>query len=647
MNAMTNMGRLDIHYPDGRTESHVLADDQCSIGSAVNNTIQILGAGLAEQQFRISRRGAATYLTLLGASPYATIDGLPLAVNDPQPLSEFAQIQIGELSIIFNRRSDMPTVAIDAVSERTQPTARGFRAQLKSGEIHVWPCSSASAMLSITNLTDEISQFSIETAGLPAEWTTPRRLIFSVNGGDSLEIMLQIAPPRRADIAPGTYPLSISVSRLDPDESTALLVLLVQLGGFAGLSIALDPPLLRPQTPFRVFLLNLGNEDLPLNLRPHDPGRLLDIRLARAELRLGAGERAVISGDANLKRRRIFGPPALIPFALLAEAQKPDSYVVCQPATVIVDPVVSNRLLIGALLAIVIALLALAALIIQPPQPNIAAFALSHQQVAQGTPVKLTWNAADVERFVIEAGRAPIAELPGEALSFSLDTSGYVDPIDIALIALNGDATDIESRRLEVYQPVTVTRFEANKTALLRNIRGDLTINWRIVGAIAIDIALPLGFETIRETIAGEAGEIVIQGEPADDFQVILSAQDEIGGTTTRAIAISVSEPECAPVRDTRLHKGPDTGFARANDAVQNVPVLVNGISADKTWLQVELASGDRGWGLRTNFRCQGFDPADLNVIADIPQLPTLTPAPTHNATATSTTTPASSIDEA
>lgn len=647
-NAMTIFGRIDIQFPDGRSDSHLLGDDAITIGRAADNSIRIPGAGLVEHQLRISRRGDAAYLTSLSAEPYMAIDGLPVPINDPQFLSDFAQIQIGELSIIFNRSSDSSTHALDAVSDRAQPTARGFRAELESAVINVWPCASASTRLAITNLTGATSQFSVDTGGLPADWTTPRQLIFSVNGGATLEIMLHIAPPRRSDIAPGEYPLSISVTRLDADDSALQLVQLVQVGGFTALSIALDPPILQPKSPFSLHLLNLGNEELGLTLRAHRPDGLLNLRLAQTEVRLAAGERASVSGLAELKRRRIFGRPKQISLALLAQAQEPHNFLVGQPATALVNPLVGNRALFGAALALVFSLVALAALITRPPQPSIASFSLSDQQVAQGRPVELTWDASDAERFVIEADRAPIAELPGQASSYRLDTSGFLDPIDIALIALNGDATDIETRRLDVYQPMTVTRFEANKTALLRNVRSDLTVVWRVEGAIAVDMALPPGFEVIRETIAGEYGEIVIQGLPAKDFQVILSAKDEIGGTTTRAIAIAVAEPECTPIQDSLLYVGPDTGFERVDKALQNVPVLVNGISADKRWLQVERASGERGWAYSANFRCHGFDPATLKVISDIPQLPRPTPAsaptltskpaptdtPTHIATA-------------
>ncbi len=630
---MTIFGRLDIQFPDGRSESHLLRADAITLGSAADNSIPIRGAGLSERHFRISRQGDAAYLTSLASLPHMALDGLPVPINEPQLLSDFAQIQIGALSITFNRSSDNSTLAMDALSDRTQPTTTGFRAELEKVSINVWPGASLTAKLSITNLSDDISQFSIDKAGLPANWTTPRQLTFSVFGGDTLEIMHHIAPPRRSDLTPGEYPLAISVTQMDADESPVQLIQLVQLGGFAGLSIALDPPVLQPKSPVSLRLLNLGNEALRLTLLPHAEDGLLDIKLAQTEIRLAAGERASISGITDIKRRPLLGRSQRIPFALLAQAQAPHNFLVSQPATVIVDPIVRRRALFGAALALAIALLALAALAIMRPQPAIAQFALSADQVAQGAPLHLTWDAVNAERFVIEVDRAPIAELPGDASSFSLDTSAYIDPVDIALIALNGDAADIETRRLDVYQPVTVTRYEANKSAILRNIRSELTINWRVQGAINVDIAPPPGFEVIRETVAGAAGEITMHGEPAADFQIILSAQDEIGGTTTRAILIAVADPECSPIQDSPLYIGPGTAYARVNMALQNLPVLVNGISADQLWLQVELASGERGWGFRSHFRCHEFDPAILKVISEIPQLPTPTLTPTDTRT--------------
>jgi len=636
---MTVFGIIDIHYPDGRSETYRLAEDAVTIGSAADNAIQLPDAGLAKRHLLFSRSGDAAYLTNLGGGRLTTIDNVPAPVAQPQRLRDLARIRAGELNIVFNLGSEEPTVAMDAFTEATQPTAAGFHAALETGALKVWPLSRASAVLSVSNLTDEEALFSVETAGPLAEWTTPQRLTFSVEGQDAIDILIQVKLSRRAEFAPGEYPLTISVSRLAGAGGAAQLLLLVQLGGYSGLSAALDPPSLRPGSPFNLYLLNLGNEDLPLRLYPRHPDQSLNIKLAQKEVLLGPGERAVISGNVELLRRPIVGKPHDISFALLAKAHPPNDYLVPLPASVAVKPILESRALIAAALTTLILVLVLAALLYQPPQPEIAVFAPSERQVAQGAPVELSWTAANAQRFVIEVDRAPVAELPSDASNFTLDTSAYVDPIEIALIALNGDATAIRSLRLDVYQPVIVSRFETNKTSLLRDIRSDLTINWRVGGAVALDIALPVGFEIVRERIAGDEGETVIEGLPTDDFQITLTAEDEIGNTTNRALTIVIEDPECTPIQDTLLYAGPDLRFEGANYALRNVPVLANGINAAADWLQVELANGERGWAFHTNFRCHGFDPATLNLITDIPQLPapTQTPSPTLTLTPTNT----------
>ncbi|MDE2852999.1 MAG: hypothetical protein OXN88_02390 [Chloroflexota bacterium] len=637
---MTVYGRIDIRYLDGRRATFQLASAALTIGSAPGNSIPVPDAALANQHIRFDGGDGGVYAVNLAGDQRTIVNGAPLRLHERRQLGEAAQIQIGELTIEFVRSSEGATESMTAISEHTQPSAIGIRAELESGMLKVWPFSSASVTLSVSNLTDEDLLLNLETAGLPADWTTPSDLAFSVAGGDSVEILLQIKPPRQPEIAPGGYPLSIGVARLGEQVGRVQLLLLVELGGYGGLSAVLDPPVLRQQGAFALFLLNHGNESLQLALKPCDPRELLDIKLAQDEVRLHPGRRAVISGTAALRRRPVLGRAQDISFALLAEADEPKHYLLALPASVSVTPLVPARAIITAAIAIVLLALALAAALYQPPQPSIMKYALSHKQVARGTPVALSWDAVNVERFVIEVARAPVAELPADAESYTLETGDYVDPIAIALIAVNGDATDIQSLELDVYQPVTVRRFEADKPTLLRGISTELTISWRVEGAAALDFALPVGFETVRESIMADAGEIVISGVAADDIHINLSAEDERGTTTRRAIAIAIRAPECTPIEDITLYAGPDPRFKRAKFAGRNVPVLVNGITADRDWLQVELASGDYGWGRLADFSCHGFNPAELQVVADIPTLPAPTPTSTAPPTLEASLTP-------
>ncbi|MCY4063369.1 MAG: FHA domain-containing protein [Chloroflexi bacterium] len=637
---MTVLSRLDILHPDGRSASYVLDLDEITIGSAAGNSIQVSDASLAARHIRLSRRNNIVYLTSLDALHLTMVDGEPAPVNEPQPLREVCHIRAGQLRIVFNQSSDEPTVPMGAISDATQPTAARFHARLETGNIKVWQFSAASTSLSVYNLGDNDGLFRLEMSGLPSEWTSPNHLTFSVAGSDAVDLLLQVKPTRIHDCAPGEYPLIITIRQLDGGQESVQLVLLVEVGGVGGLSAALDAPRLRTRDPFNLVFLNLGNEELALQFSFHDPGQQIRVKLAQDSLRLKAGERAIISARAEPRRRPLLGKPHDHSFALLAKARAPCEYVVALPATIVVKPILDYRALVAAAISTVILILALAALLHQPPQPAIESFTASEETVAQGNPVELSWSAAEALSFVIEVNELPIAELPGDNSSYTLNTHGFVDPIDIRLLATNGNATDTASLRVNIFQPVIIRKFEADKSSLLRILRNDLTISWNIEGAVALDIALPVGFETVQRQIAGDGVEIVIVGAPADDFEIILTAEDEIGGKTTRAIPITIRDPECTPIQDTLLYTGPDSRFERANYAVENVPVLARGVNAAANWLQVELATGEIGWGFHSNFRCHGFDPASLNVVSDIPLQPTATPALTQTPIATATSIP-------
>jgi len=630
---LTIFGRIDIHYPGGRSETYRLGNDAITIGSASANTVRARSARLAPRHLRFFQSGGAFFLTSLAQGQAITINDTPALANEPQQLPNVAQIRAGDLQIIFNRSSDEPTLAMAAMTEATRPTAAGFRAELEADALQVWQYFSASVALNVTNLEADVCLFRLDTSGLPKEWTSPETLAFSLAGNDAFDLMLQIKPTRRAGSAPGEYPLVISISRLDEPARAVHLVLRVQLGAVSGLSAALDPPRLQSGSPFDLHLLNLGNQELPLKLRANDPKRQLQISLAQDALQLGAGERATVRGVAEWRRRPLLGKRADISFAVLAQAQEPNNYIVALPAAVSVKPVLERRRFAAAVIAVVALVLALAAMLHQPPQPEILSFSASEAKVASGTPVMLTWSSEKTQRFFVEVNRAPVAELSREVSSYLLDTQDYDDPINIALIVRNGEATAIKSLSLNVYQPVHVIAFEADKTSLPRGISGELSIRWRVKGAVQLDIALPAGFETQHETVSGDAGVIVIEGAVADDFQITLTAEDEIGGRTTRALPITIRDPECTPIDDTRLYAGPDSRFNRAGYAIQNVSVLAKGRNAAGDWLQVELASGKLGWGFHTNFRCLGFAPDSLRVIGDIPQLPTASGAPTPSLT--------------
>ncbi|MCY3780329.1 MAG: FHA domain-containing protein [Chloroflexi bacterium] len=642
---MTLFGRLDITYPDGKREQHQLRGSRITVGSASACTVQLANKSVADIHFRLEAGDGGVTITDLDSAAGTVVDGQRIPANRPRPLADTTRIAIGALQLTFYKHSDSPTISIPALSEMTQPASAGFRAHLENDQATVFPASNITVPLSITNTSDRDAEFRVEASGLPDNWIKPKNLAFPLPAREATQLQFLIKPDRRSDIPPQTFPLHIQITRLDETQQVLRLVGTIELGGFGGLSLAVDPPVCKDKGSFQLYLFNQGNEALSLVLECSDPDSKLDIQLSQTALTLPPGGRSQVAGTVRWRRRPLLGDKREQPFILLAKAKNPTGYRVPLPASVSVTPVASRRLA-ASLAAIFFALIVAAALIIfQPPAPVITDMSLSGSQVAQGTPVQISWSAEHAQRYVIEVDRVPIAELPGDASAYTLDTREYSDPVGIALIAQGGETTVIRSRSLDIYKPVAVNRFYTDRTSMLRNVIGGLTVRWAVEGAVSLDVAGPLDFDIVGESRASDSsGELMLRGAPLADFEILLSARDEIGNITRRAIQIAIRDPECSPHSDTLLYAGPDARYAPVSIAVENVPVLVHGTNDSRDWLQVELASGQIGWGNYSRFFCQGFAPAALALITDVPALPTATATPAPTATPSPTPSPTSAV---
>ncbi len=638
---MAVFGRLDIQYPDGHADSHRLEGHVVCVGRAASNAIQLQDEAIADSHFRIDVYADAVCITDLGSESGTFVSGRRLQANTPRTLRAVEEIRLGALRLTYYQRSDSPTVAMPALGEQTQPAAIDFRASLDSGEYTVFPSSSATIALEVANLSRAEAGFRVETSGLPDDWIKPERVVFPLPANESSQLQFQIKPARRSDMAPGHYPLVISITRQSADDQVLQLVANIKLGGYSGLSLALAPALCQDGGEFGVFLLNQGNQPLQLALALSDRQGQLSSELTQDRVELSPGGRRRIKGKVWARRRPMIGSAVEIPFALIARTEDPSAYTVAAPARVRVQPRWSYRAAFVAAVALIAILLVAGAVFVRAPEPEITNFELSHDQIARGTPVQLDWVAANAQRYVVEVDRSRVAELPGDNDSFALETVKYGDPIEIALIALRDETSVISTQRLDIYEPVVIAKLEANKTAMLRRVTESLIIHWDITGAVSLEISRPLGFETVRESaaIAGR-GEIELRGAPDDGFEIKLVAEDEIGTVVERTISIAVKDPECVPLHDALLYAGPDKGFQQIRLAVENVPVLARGAVAGGSWLQVELASGRMGWGISSNFECRGFGTGALAVIDDPPQLPTATASATPTASPSATAAP-------
>ena len=638
---MAALGRLDIHYPDGRIEQSALTSDRVTVGAAADNSVVLRGDSVAAYHFELSFASGGFYLTTLDAAYGTLVSGITIRDDKPVLLRDGAAIQVGNLRVKFYAGSNEPTVPLSTVSDRTQVAMSTFDVGLDRSRIAVFPASAASAKITISNRIKSEERFEITVAGIPDDWASLSQITASVGGGESKAVYLYITPPRRAEIAPADYQVTVSVKSASPSGREVSRSLTVGLGAFTGMSAAVDPTEIDGDNAFRLYFLNQGNAALPLRLSASSDDADLDINFAQDKVNLDAGQRLQIEGIAS-GRRPLAGPARKTPMALLVQAENASRFLIALPTTVVLRPRIPASALIAVSIVVAVVLAFLFATGTQRPAPAISSLVLSANQVASGAPVTLRWQAEAADRYVIEVDRIAIAELPAESTEFVFRTHQYVDPVEIALIALQGNDQAIETRELVIYQPVSVAKFSSSHSEVWRNVSQRLVVAWQVDGAASLDVAIPDELEAdFDERSVNGSGRMVLTGAPGADFDLTLSAEDELGNRVERRIAIRVLDAECTPIRDTPVFAGPDSRFEQSHVAIENVPVLVRGINQEKNWLQMELANGETGWGFRGGFICDSFNPDALVTIADIPRLPTETASPTASAPVTPTIPPA------
>jgi len=629
---MAVFGRLDVFYPDGRVETYSLSGDTVSVGRAEGNTIPLETETISRYHFSITQKDGVVHLTDLDSANGTYIDGTQLNSNAPYLLDDIEEIQIGHLRIIYHPGSDSPTIPVSPfMDDSTQPTNMGFRVSLETSQVNVWPASSSSVEIAVTNSAESEQQFQIVCSGLPESWAKFNRPFMMIDGLDTTYVLLNIKPSRRADIPPQDYPVEIRVSPLDQPDKFVQLELIVSLKGFNGFGVALSPEVLHGDDDIHLYMLNQGNEPLTVSVRGDDPTNQLAFELPTGNVNLAPGQRTQVTGKVQPQKRPLIGKPLDIPFAMVVKAHTDSAYIAAVPGTVHVEPSMTNWMLgtIGGILAAII--LVLFVLLSQTPEPKIQEFTLSASQVQQGTPVDLSWTASDAQTYHIEVNRVPIADLSPDTTTYTLDTSDYTDPIDVALIAVNGDLTAIKQGQVDVYEPAIIHSFEVAPLELVRNVSSTLVLSWAVSGSVSTNLIYPDGFV---KNDTGATDNTILIGMSDSDFSLVLSVEDEIGTITESSIDITTFDPECTPIQDTMLFEGPDSQFSEVEIAGGDIPVLVMGLDSNKDWLQVQLASGDIGWALSDSFNCDSFDLTQLATVMDVPVLPT--PMPTLPSTPTS-----------
>lgn len=631
-------GRLDIFWPEGRLETFVLREPTVTVGRAAENHLVLDYDGVDALHLRIEHSADGVVMTPVASEMETFVDGVAAPPREPVILRGGEEIQLGSLRVVYRTVDDTATVPLSAPVEDTQrfeSDSATFRIELQLPQITVVPGSYISVELSITNTGRESERYTVDMQGVPQSWVRVNRPMLVIDPGDTSLVMINLRPIRHSDSRPGEYPVTVTVTPDRAPQSALRAQLAVRVQPFSGFGIALSSPRVANAGTFRLHLHNHGSAPVVLRLTALDRFNQLNLRLSQLFAQLGPGERMVVTGAANARDKRVFGPAEEYPFEIVAQADGPPGFTVAVTGKVIDRPPMPgwSRLaaLAGVLLAIALIAYGLWGLIAnRQVTPVIDRFMTDTQEAVRGQPVRLEWSVRDADSLMLLVNGGEPEPLPERTNGSRIyDTTTFETDTTFTLVALNGDERVEQQTSLSVYTPVNIDALEVSPPLVFRNVVQTLTILWSAEGYQGTPslqgletLGQPARIELSPDQQAVQVGPVL----PMSNFTVRLLMTDERGVEVERTEDVILTDPQCTSARaDVPLFVAPDGSAAILSRLPQGVARIVTGRTTGADYLAVRLENGGEGWARTADFVC----PTELFRVADlreIPVLPDLTP---------------------
>jgi hypothetical protein len=650
--AIMAYGRLEVYWPDGKIETYLLDTDTVSVGRAEGNNISLDTDSISRYHFSLVHKNGEVSITDLESANGTFVDGLPLKPNMPEVLGDVEEISVGSLRIIYRQVDESPTMMIHHAEDETQRIERDdsfIRLELDYTHLKVWPASSSSTELSVTNKSKETRAFSIQISGMPSGWLRLTRPEIELDPGETAYVLLNIKPPRRPNTVPQKYQLNIEVA---PSEQPSLAVhafIEVEVKSYSGFGMAVGHQA-DDNDPVPIFLHNQGSGTLQLKLSAQDKDNALRFHLPNAPLELQAGQRLRVDLSIEAKNAPLTGTAKTYPFVVQVKSLDHSGFLAASDGLVSLAPRFPLWGLVAAagiaLSILVIGFLALLGFL-NPPKPLIESISLNASEIAQGDMLEITVDADDIESFDILVNQIVVqSALPGDQRVFAVDTSELSGNILVNIIGRNGSNSANAEANAHVYLPVAIRSFEAVPDELVRYTLNTFTLSWDVPNARFVRIS---GLSTLSnsnisdETIEYPAtNTLTIRGIPTDTLQISLYAEDELGTPieSSSPLIIGLIDPICTAREEIILREGPNVAYQQVGTVPIDTQVIVTAQDVSSTWLRVQ--SDVAAWGSLASFDCSEFNPVNLFTEHNVPPLPTAAPtvSPTRGTVGRLTVTP-------
>lgn len=653
-------GRLDVFWPDGQIETHLLTQATVSIGRSSGNTIVLDTDTVSRYHFSLNYDGNRMSITDLDSVNGTYLDGVRLPSNEAVELHGGEEIQIGQIRMAFHVVDESPTLPLSPVPEDTQRIEREAlhcRVDVQFPHVTVTPGAYVSAELLITNTGDNSMIFELEVLGLPHEWVRINRPTLEILPHEEALVLVTVKPTRRPDSQPGDYPTTIRVRQKDRPDLMLEVPLRVTIQGYNGFGAALRASHVRVGQPLMLHVHNQGSQPLELEFSARGTQRAARFRFSQTRALLAPGQRTQIAVTAQPARARTFGTEQPFPVDVIVHSAQLPGFTAALPATVTERPplpmwsAIAFASLAGfALLLMVFALINLLGAAALPVLEQVTVNN-GDLSIERGQPLTVAWIARNAQSIEVQLGDS-LTTLNGDEaregfVSLNTDLLNGSNAT-LTVSAVNGGNRDSQSQQIVVYEPLQVT-FTVEPQQITRSVRQTLTLTWEVIGA---DVVQFVGLEALT----GDAPPPVtspaqVSGYAAGDFVLTLRVIDQQGEMQERSVTISVLPMLCVPlVADTNVYNAPSVTSGVTAVLQPNNPIEASGIDqGTRTWMMFTLNGGRTAWGERAAFVCppgvviDDLRPIDVPVptptiappLTIVPPTPTPTASPTRRAAPT------------
>jgi hypothetical protein len=649
-------GRLDVFWPDGKIETFQLDQPSVSVGRSSGCAIVLDTDTISRYHFSIIDKEGNVSISDMDSANGTFVDGILLKPNESHVLNGGEELQIGHLRMIYHAVDELPALLVDEDFDETQRFERpdiGFIVEMRAPEISIPPGSNASIEISVTNVHTESQVFSVTMAGLPDGWGRINRPELRIDPDATALILANVKPLRLSDSKPGAYLTDVTVALRDEPDKKIEAQVPVTILPFSGFGMALEASMISPNNPFRLHLLNQGNDNLPLYITGRSQDDALDFNISHSEITLSPGQRILVTGQVAAKSRRLVGAPQSHYFDALVRSRDDAAFLAAVRGHFGQNALLSTWVLYAGGLLILVSIVFLGILIgiLPTPTPEIFSFQASHEQIAQGDALSLSWDAEDTEHFIVRVNNEEVLTLPKDTKSVEFLTGPYNGEVEIVLEAINADKSDEAALSVHVYELLVVEYFVITPAELYRNIEQSLTISWSVSGADEVYVR---GVESIMPSDAlpiqaayPSVGELVIRVVPEDNFTIFLSAEDAVGEMGEQPVNVDMIDPVCTIIHAVfdlmPLHaeEGEVPHVVDNPEVYLDTDFVVNGRDEAVRWVRGRFQTPDSPmiWWPVDGVSCEEtFTLADLRVVSSsVPEVP---PTPTATATPTDTPTP-------